>query len=134
MIKKILIIVFLLFSFNNFSYWADCSYDWWLTSDEIQSCLEWTKVSWTQWNNLNIEDWYFKDSIVAMVWKIAWALLLVAIWSIAYGWFMMVISTWEDEKLKKAKDIVKWSILWALWIVIASSLIAIIVNVMYSIA
>ena len=140
MIKKIIIILLLVFSFNSFvnaglswgEWWA-CGFDWDVWSS-IESCLQWTKVSWTQASDLEIWEGDFKDSINAMIWKIAGALLLIAIWSIAYAWFMMVISAWEEEKIKKGKDIVKWSILGAFWIIIASSLIAITVNLIYSIA
>ena len=133
MIKKIIILSILilsLFVFQNIVT-ASCTYTG--KSDvtiDLDACLKESSLvkSW----NLNIETWVLKWKIIYWVKKIAWFLGLVAVWALVYAGFMMAISGWEEEKVKKAKDIVKWTILWFLWIVVASSLIAVVVNFMYS--
>jgi hypothetical protein len=39
---------------------------------------------------------------------------------------------WEDEKSKKAKDIIKWSIIWFIWVLTASVIVNLLVNFIYS--
>lgn len=139
MIKKILLSIFLVFSFINLSF-ASCDFKPWddTTSADIAKAVGWCLngsdiLVQGYWDTLNVEDGQFKDTINKWTQNIAGYLLLFAIWAIAYGWFMMVVSTWDDEKIKKWKDIVIWWMVWALWIVWASSLIAIIVKLMYGI-
>ena len=47
-----------------------------------------------------IESW-FKSQIVDWVKNIAWFLGLIAVWALVYAAFMMTISGWEEEKVKK---------------------------------
>lgn len=133
MLKKILLTIILLttiFSLNNLVA-AECIYDSEFTNaNNLASCGLGERLV-EPWN-VEIGSWKFKDSILIWIRNIAWFLGLIAVWSLVYAAFMMTISGWEEEKTKKAKDIVKWTILWFLWIVTASSLIAIIVNFMYS--
>lgn len=137
--KKILIILVLLVS----SFFvlvevsvADCS-----TFDpessetisySINECLSDSKVLVQNEWNLDLKDW-FKGVVMGWIIKIASVLWLFAVWALVYAAFLFTISAWEDEKIKKAKDIIKWSILWFLWVIWASSLIAILVNIMYSV-
>ena len=96
----------------------------------IDWCLEWSLL--VDWSGDQAIDLWFKDKVLDWVTKIAWFLWLMAVLAIVFWSFMMVISTWEEEKIKKAKDMIKWAILWFLWIVLAASLIEIVVNFMYS--
>ncbi len=134
MIKKIIILAFIIpifIAFYNITNSAQCNYVWWGDiSANLDSCLGWSKLVEAQWPQ-TVEEW-FKDKILEWTTNIWTFLWLIAIWAIVFWSFMMVISTWEEEKIKKAKDMIKWSILWFLWIVLASSLIAIVVNFMYS--
>jgi len=127
MLKKIIISLILIFStyFILNSVNATCNVGSW-----IDWCLEGSLLVEPDWNTI-IEDW-FKTKVLSWIVKIAWFLGLMAIWAIVWWGFMMTISTWEEEKIKKSKDMVKWAILWFLWIVLASSLIALVVNFMYS--
>jgi hypothetical protein len=60
-------------------------------------------------------------------------LWVLAVGTIVYGAFLLTLSAWEDEKVKKAKDIIKWGIIWFLGVISASGIIFLIVNIMYSI-
>ena len=123
MLKKITIILILILSsffLMNNSINA-CS--------TVDGCLEGSKLV-PPGDDLLIE-WWFKDKVLDWTTKIAWFLWLMAVWAIVFGSFMMVISTWEEEKIKKAKDMIKWAILWFLWIILAASLIALVVSFMY---
>jgi len=140
MLKKILwlmiigiAVFFILNTFNtNASFNADaCNYSW-DPSIDLSTCLAKSDSKLVDpWYDLDIDSW-FKYKILDWVRNIAGFLGLVAVWALVYAAFMMTISGWEEEKVKKAKDIVKWTLLWFLWVVTASSLIAIVVNFMYS--
>lgn len=133
--KKIILIFILLFSI--FFIWSisfavsDCIYDegnpdiW----SQLDNCLTWTAL--IDGSDVKIEGW-FKTSILSIVEKIGIFLSIIAVGSIVYWAFMLTISTWEDEKIKKWKDIVKWWIFWFLAVISAGWLIAVVVNLIYS--
>lgn len=135
--KKILwmiLWILMLFSFLMPVYW-NCDYDdeWVDIWEDLEYCLNWSDLVWTdEVGHFTVEE-AFKDTLnwwTAAIWSILW---LLAIGWIAYWAFMMTVSAGEDEAVKKAKDIIKWSIIWFLGVIFASSIIALVVNVMYSI-
>lgn len=129
--KKILIaigiIFWLLWSFN-YSYSSSDDFNIKAKFDEE---MQKTKTLVKKEQDMRIDTW-FKNVIFNWVTNISWILWLFAIAMIAYGWLMMTISTWDDEKIKKAKDIVKWWILWFLALVSAWSIIAIVINIVFT--
>jgi len=133
--RKILIIllVFIWIFYVYSVFWVNCSpnaeegFDVWQALD---NCLESSElITWTDagidggWASVKIKSWV--DNIALYLW-------VFAVWSIVYGWLMMTLSSWEEEKIKKAKDIVKWGIIWFLWLIAASAIINLIVKIMYS--
>lgn len=135
--KKILVILLLfvgLLFVNTNTFAVNCSPDadgWFDVWSALDECLNWSKL--VDWNDAKIvTSWGLSLKIKAWVNNIALYLWVFAVWSIVYGWLMMTLSTGEEEKIKKAKDIVKWWILWFLWIISASAIINLIVKIMYS--
>ncbi len=130
--KKILVflgIVFVLL-FMSLKLNASCSYNAWSSiKDNLSSCLSETKLV-NPWD-AKVEG-SFTSRINSITKTIAIVLSLAAVFWIAYWSFMMVTAWWQDEKIKKAKDIVKWSIIWFFWVVVASGLIALVVSLMYN--
>lgn len=135
--KKILVLLLLIFSpfISTLSFAENCTYNvdsstWWSISDALNNCLEWSnlvsgkdvKVSGAFW--LQIKSWVNNISIYLWVF---------AVWSIVFGGLMMTLSVWEEEKIKKAKDIVKWWMIWFIWLISASAIITLVVKIMYSI-
>ena len=143
--KKNIVITFLVLIaslfFHGASYGADCYYnpEEWDTTDVIISalwdCIEWSKVVWADWDNLNLDVKRneFSDNINAWTNNIAIALSILAVASIVFGSLQMTLSAWEDEKITKAKDIVKWWIIWFIGVISASSIIKVLVAVIYGI-
>jgi len=136
MLKKIIlffVIFFLFFNFSDFLF-ANCSYDWyWNVADALEDCV-WggsTDLVDNSWD-LKI-DWWFKEVIIHWAQKLATFLAFWAIFAIAFGSFKMVISTWQEDQIKKAKDIIKWWVIWFLWVVSAGFLISIVVKLIYHI-
>lgn len=134
MIKKILLIISTIFIFYFWTYWlfvfaSSCSL-WSDIGDSVTSCLEWTDV-FPVTGDLVAEGW-LKDTLINWIKNIWVVLSLFAVsWIVVWSYFM-VFSSWEEEKVKKWKDIVKWSMLWFLWIISSSTIIWLIVNLMYS--
>lgn len=98
--------------------------------NSLDACLSGSKL--VNWENAEIWDW-FGIQIKQWTNNISLFLWILAVGSIILGAFMLTVSTWEDEKIKKAKDIVKWWIIWFLWIIFASAIINLIIKIMYSI-
>jgi hypothetical protein len=75
----------------------------------------------------------FDTYILKWVSNISLYLWFFAVLSIVIWWFMLTISTWDDEKINKAKWVVKWWIIWFVWVISASAIITILVKIFYSI-
>jgi hypothetical protein len=118
--KKILLILLCLLVIWDTSFAID--YD-------IDSYLQWSKLVNPMWD-ATVEG-NFKAIILKWVINIWGFLGLIAVWAIAFGSLKMALSAWEEEKLKKAKEIIKWAIFGFLWVVLASSIVTIIIEFMY---
>jgi hypothetical protein len=127
--KKLLLLLVLLFSFNLafISYWDyDESSD---VSTNLNNFAPDTLV-WTNVDKYTVETW-FKTKISTIVKNISIALSLIAVWALVFAGLKMTLSQWKDEDLKKAKDIIKWTLIWYLWMISAWALIAIVINFIY---
>ena len=119
---------------------ANCAFDpaveWQNISDALANCLEWDDAKSKLVKAWNVKIWWeepwFKDVIQWWVQTLGSVLAILAVGAIVYGSLLLVLSGWEEEKLKKWKDVVKWSIVWFLWVIFAGVLITIVVNVMFS--
>ena len=137
MFKKIIIILVLLiwmFSIWNIANAGSCKFNWDIGTS-IDNCFTLSDELFDADPDLQSDwliEWSVKNQLLVWITIIAWTLWFFAVWSIVYWSFMLVISTWEEEKIKKAKDMIKWSILWFLGIILAASIITIIVEFMYS--
>ena len=82
---------------------------------------------WLPWGEISI------DEITKKVW---WNLIstfiqyvaIVAVISLMLSWIMYLIANWEEEKTKKAKNWIIWSLVWVLLSVSAWWIINIINN------
>jgi hypothetical protein len=134
--KKLFIIFILILSFLVFSLpesFSACTYsDWQPVWSALDSCLNWSAL--VDWNNVKLTaDWWFQTKVKQWTTNIALYLWVFAVWSIVVWGLMLTLSAWEEEKVKKAKDIVKWWIIWFLWIIFAAWIISTIVRIIYSI-
>lgn len=134
--KKLLIILILMFSFFSIflpeAFWT-CTYNegakiW----TSLNNCLSNSKL--VNWKDVTVKAWgWFETQIKKWTTNIALYLWIFAVGSIVVWGLMLTLSAWEEEKIKKAKDIVKWWIIWFVWIITASAIISIIVRLVYSI-
>jgi hypothetical protein len=109
--------------------WYDFDNQWdvW---DALDKCLG--NAELVKGDNVTIE-WWFSNQIKRWTENISLYLGVLAVASILIWALMLTFSAWEEEKVKKAKDIVKWWIIWFLGVVVASTIITIIIKIIYSI-
>lgn len=127
--KKLLLVLVLLLSYNStFAiYW---SYDESATvSDNLNGFAPDTLV-WTNVDKYTVETW-FKTQISSIVKNISIVLSLIAVWALVFAGLKMTLSQWKDEDIKKAKDVIKWTIIWYLALISAWAIIAIVINFIY---
>lgn len=132
--KKIILFTFsLLFSIFAFSTASVNSYDenGWKLSEQLESLLWSTDLVKGWWDNLLIDQW-FSEYIKWWTNNISLYLWVLAVFWIALGAFMLVISSGEDDKVTKAKTIIKWSIIWFVCVLTAALIINLIIKIMYS--
>lgn len=111
-----------------------CSFDASNISDSLDNCFsEWTQVVSPSWDLEVSRGGWFNNFILGWVESISGILALALVGVIAYGSFMFTISTWEDDKITKAKDIIKWGIIGFIGILTANALIELIINILYGI-
>ena len=138
--KKILLFLIILFTYLDNSY-SFCEND----VDNIYTADVWTEM----WNCLfdevdlvwdftgmwiyDFENTWVWEQIKSWTNNIALYLWVFAVWSIVYWSLMLTFSTWEDDKIKKAKDIVKWWIIWFVLLISLWAIINLVVKIMYSI-
>ena len=136
MLKKIVLIFsFILISFFSFDIsFSACSYDGvWDVESALNNCIwDWETDLVETWDNLEVADW-LKTKLTEWTTKIATFLALGAIFAIVFGSFKMVLSQWEEEAIKKAKDIIKWWIIGLVWVVSAGFIVSVVVKLVYSI-
>ena len=73
----------------------------------------------------------FKGIIINWVQNISIILAFLAVLYFVVGAIELILSAWNEEKLKKGKDIMKWAALWFLAIVSAWSIITLLIRYFY---
>lgn len=121
---------------------------WFLQSDVTFASCSWTEWAsvWGQFDNcLTGTDlvnsagdmsltWGFRTQVINWTTNIATLLGLLAIGAIVYGGLLMTLSVGEDEKIKKWKDIVKWSLLWFLALIMAWALVRVVIEFIFAVS
>jgi hypothetical protein len=60
-----------------------------------------------------------------------WILWVIAILMIVYSGFLMTLSWGDDEKIKKWKDVFKWTIIWFIALVSAGGIISLLISTIF---
>lgn len=119
---------------------SNSSTSWWCTYNIDGDVNLWSfltackpkKVAW--WSGEFSVDWWFKTTVNNWIKNISLVLWIVAVWALVYAWMLFQFSAWEDDKIKKAKDIFKWTTIWFLLLISASWIIYVVINLVYWLA
>lgn len=114
-----------------FSFAAGCDYGGGSIANELEGCLSGTDL--VNPGDALIESGV-KQKLLDWTNAIWWLLGLLAVGAIVYGAFIMTVSGWDDERIKKGKDIVKWSLVWFFALISAGSLLRLVTEVIFSVA
>ena len=94
-----------------------------------------TTVSSDFWDDKIKEE--FKNDWIAlapqlnnMLWYIISLLYFIAVVFAIYGWFMILTSWWDEEKVKKWKNIIIYVVIWLIVIFLTSQFVHWIIDVM----
>lgn len=133
--KYIVSILIVFFSLGLYHSHAACSVDFeWdkPISELVDNCMEKneTLVVRTDGKDLNAGIWTNRiiNDLIARIWGI---LGVVAVLMIVYGAFLMTLSGGDEEKIKKWKDLVKWTVLWFIALVAAGWIISLIITTIF---
>lgn len=113
---------------DTITWTTGCTYD---ENGDLSSFLNGCKpktVVW--WWNMQIEGW-FKDKINNWIANIALVLWIWAVWALVYAALLLQFANGEDEKIKKSKDIIKWTMIGFILLISASGVIYVVINVMF---
>jgi len=65
-----------------------------------------------------------------ILWYIIWLFYFIAVVVWIYGWFKILVSWWEEEKVKKWKNYLVYMIIWLVVIFLASIIVRWVIDVM----
>lgn len=78
-----------------------------------------------QWLKKQVNEWIANVSL--LLWFIAVAVLV-------YAGYLFQFAAWEDENITKAKNVVKYTLLWVFLLISSGSIIYVIINTVYFVA
>lgn len=109
MVLKLKIFLLLLFSFFFFSTFANdvpkinCVWLAWCVDSDIANPSEPSDD-----NNMWLE------MITNIIWELIQFVAVISVITLIISWMMYIIFWWDEEKLKKAKSWIIWSLVWTL--------------------
>lgn len=116
--KKNIITIFALYFLlitKIFANWPNVVCNW------LPWCSEDWDPSWIASDNISKKDFF--SFIWNMISESIKYVAVIAVISLIISWMMYITSWWEDEKIKKAKKWITWSLV---WVIISTSAWAII--------
>lgn len=91
--------------------WTECSLSWWIS--QVKGQVIWIETERTF-------SKYIQDVIAYLI----WFLFFIALVYVLYAWFKILVSSWEEEELKKSKSIIAYVIIWIILIFLAYSIVS----------
>ena len=130
---KLLFLFFFFFAIVFFSIdttFAGCSYNGSNIVGSISSCLD--KTYLVQPGDALLESG-MKQKVIFWTYSLITAFSLFTIGAVVYGGFLMTLSLWDDEKVSKGKDVIKWALLWFIGAILAWVIVRFIIELLYDI-
>lgn len=136
----ILSVVWFWFNFSQTNLYASN------TNTYSNSIFRWsaTEIPYCKWNQCWIEQWVrsiknidwieneasASEYIQRVTKYVLWFLALIATLFIIYSWFVLLTSAWDEEKAKKSKTIIMYSIIWIIIIFLAWPIVDFVLNIL----
>lgn len=114
--------------------WWSCNYSNSMPSvwTFLNNCKPKT-LAWSQKDDYQIsESWWLKRTINRWIKNAMLVLWVCAVWALVYAGLLLQFSGWESEKVKWAKQIVIWTLLWLLMMMFSSWIVYLVVNFIFS--
>ncbi len=102
-------------------------------TDLVTWCIESEGQLTVRGNDLEV--WGDTNDIINDLISTLWILLSIwAIIMIVYSGLLMTLSWWNDEKVKKWKDLLKWTLIWYIALLTAWWIVSFVISLIYNIA
>lgn len=127
MIKKIfisLICYFILFE-TSFAWFWDWLWSWWKYSNWNAPDIKCGWLPWCLTNDKNNAVFNFTSKLIS---NLINYVAVFAVLALIISWIMYILSGWDEEKTKTAKNWIIWSLVWVFLSISAWSIISIINN------
>lgn len=115
----------------DFAHADDCRFDGtWGESvtNIVEDCVKGTIVV----NKDDVEVGWWANDIVLNFIQIVWSILsILAVLMLVYSGFLMTLSTGDDEKIKKGKDLFKWTLIWYIALLSAGAIVSLVISTIY---
>lgn len=109
----------------------DCEPDWIIDGKSKSAGPSWGPITLTSSSNAGYEIYNAKNKIIAITQKLAILASVLAVWWIVYAAIMLTTAYWDDGKVKKWKDAIKFSVIGFLVVIISQQLVNAIINLIY---
>lgn len=130
--KKLVFFVILFLSLFFFqAYAVDCDFNGNI-GQSLDNCLDGTDL--VDASGPTLVEWNLKIQFVNWTLALGGILGLFAVGAIVYGSLLLTLSGGDEEKISHGKDIVKWSLIGFLWVITASGLVRLVIEVIFWVA
>lgn len=94
--------------------------------------LSLANMFWIDNVKLDLHYWElnFIEKMDWLLWFIIWLLYFISVIMIVYAWFVILTSSWDDEKTKNWKKIIIYAVIWLIIIFLTSQFVNWIINIM----
>lgn len=75
----------------------------------------WTSTTWTLFSS-RMDIWDFLLFAISIIVLFAW---IFSILYILWGWVLLILSWWKDDKIKPAINSIRYALIW-LWVIVLS--------------
>ena len=81
-----------------------------------------------------LSNWWTDLVLTAdnILWYLIWLFYFIAVMVWIYGWFLILVSGWDEEKVKKGKNFVIYMVVWLIIVFLADIIVRWVIDVMTS--
>ncbi len=133
---KIIQRLFLAFAIFTLGFWV-VGANWWPTENSESYLCQWDECSFEWWTDIAataidgiVTDKTFSEYVIQLIQVLTTYITLIWVIIIIYAGFIILVSGWEEEKIKNAKRLILYAILWIVLIWVALQLTEFIIDIL----